>query len=79
MNKKLWKSTIAILLMLVLVASVFSFVACDQQDNEYDENGNLKISIRNLYFDSWSGGDAYLEQIEEDFGVSLKLSSKLSP
>lgn len=75
MNKKLWKSTIAILLMLVLVASVFSFVACDQQDDEYDENGNLKISIRNLYFDSWSGGDAYLEQIEEDFGVSLKLSS----
>ena len=40
-----------------------------------DPNQPLDISIRNLYFADYSGGDIYLEELEEKFNVSLKLQS----
>lgn len=74
MSKNIFKTLISLCLVLVLITSIFTFIACNSNDDEY-EGDKLKISIRNLYFDAWSGGDAYLEQIEEQFGVKLKLSS----
>lgn len=44
------------------------------KDDTYVD-GRLEVSIRNLYFSNYSGGDAYLEELEDKFGLSFKLSS----
>ena len=46
-----------------------------QKKDEY-EGDKLKITVRNLYFRDWSGGDRYLEEVENRFGVKFdELSS----
>ena len=45
------------------------------KSDEYDKYGRLKISISNLYFDDYQGGDSYLDWIENEFGVKLDLYS----
>ena len=43
--------------------------------DEYDRYNRLKISVSNLYFADYEGGDSYLEQIQNDFGVKFTLYS----
>ena len=68
-NKKL-------LLMLVALIGMGTLVGCKkkQKQDEY-EDGKLKISIRNLYFDNWVGDDQYLREIEDQFNVKLSVSA----
>ena len=41
------------------------------KSDEYTKDGKLKISLRNLYFDDYQGGDSYLEELERQFKVKL--------
>ena len=45
------------------------------KSDEYTKDGKLKISLRNLYFDDYQGGDSYLEEIEREFGVKLSFNA----
>lgn len=51
--------------------------ACGTRREKKDiyRDGKLQVSIRNLYFSQYSGGDAYLEEIEDKFGLSFDLST----
>jgi len=49
-------------------------VSCNEQSDEYDEQGRLIISARNLYFNEWSGGDSYTNYIQDKFNVSINPS-----
>ena len=42
--------------------------------SEYDEEGRLKLNLRNLYFDMWCGEDPYTKLINDKFGVSIRSS-----
>lgn len=56
--------------------SIFMVAGCkknDKTDNYTD--GKLEVSIRNLYFNDYTGGDRYLEEIEDKFKLSFKLSA----
>lgn len=64
--------------LLVITISVVSLAltGCGKTTNTlYDENGNMILNLRNVYYDSWTGGDAYTQFIEEKFHVSIKASS----
>ena len=67
-------------LLLLGVASMAvgmaSLTGCgrEQKKDKYVD-GKLQVSIRNLYFGEYEGGDAYLEQLEEQFGLSFELST----
>lgn len=69
--------TILMITMLVMVLALgMLFTGCTPRNtDDYDKDGNLLISIRNLYFNDWTGGDAYLQQVEEKFKVKLSVSS----
>ena len=41
----------------------------------YNKEGKLEVTVRNLYFSDYAGGDRYLKEIEDQFGISFKLSS----
>lgn len=43
--------------------------------DEYTKDGKLIVSVRNLYFDAYSGGDSYLKEVENKFKLSFDLSS----
>lgn len=45
------------------------------KSDEYTKDGKLKISLRNLYFDDYQGGDSYLEELENEFGVKLNFEA----
>ncbi len=72
---KLYKRIFVLVLAMVMLASMFCITGCNKQEDEYTDDGKMIISMRNLYFDTWSGGDAYLEYIEDKFGVKLEVSS----
>ncbi|MCI2111425.1 MAG: hypothetical protein LKK13_03680 [Bacilli bacterium] len=62
-------------LFAALVASL-ALVSCGGGgEDEYDDAGNLKISLRNLYFESWTGNDIYTDEIEGKFKVDITPSS----
>ena len=46
-----------------------------QKKDTYDKDGKLEVTVRNLYFSDYAGGDRYLEEIEDKFKMSFKLSS----
>lgn len=39
------------------------------------KDGKLEVTIRNLYFSDYSGGDRYLKEIEDKFALSFELST----
>ena len=45
--------------LLVLLASLTGCEPNNGNNDEYTEDGKLKISMRNLYFESWAGSDDY--------------------
>lgn len=58
----------------VLAATSLTGCGKDSKDDEYVK-GKLKVTIRNLYFGSYEGGDYYIRQIEEKFKIKIKFSS----
>ena len=63
---------------LLLLASgalaSLSLTGCNSSTSKtdsYTKDGKLKISLRNLYFDDYQGGDSYLEELEREFKVKL--------
>ena len=48
--------------------------AVDKSD-KYTKDGRLIISMRNLYFDAYRGGDSYLKELEKKYKISLKLDA----
>jgi putative aldouronate transport system substrate-binding protein len=74
MNHPLKKS----LLLLGLCLSSISLSACgrgNSGNDTYTSDGKLKISMRNLYFESWSGDDIYTDLLEDKFQVSIDPST----
>lgn len=63
-----------VLAVLMLLGMVVVFSSCGEE-SEYDASGRMKLSLRNLYFTDWTGGDAYTEYIEEKFNVAITPSS----
>ena len=56
--------------------SVTTLVGCKKgKTDEYTSDGKLKISMRNLYFDDYVGGDYYIRQLEKDFKVKISFQS----
>jgi ABC-type glycerol-3-phosphate transport system substrate-binding protein len=61
-----------------LILSAGSLMACQKSNagnDVYTEDGKLKISMRNLYFESWAGGDVYTDTIQDQFKVSITPST----
>ena len=54
--------------------SATSLVGCGKKtkQDEYDSKGRLKITMRNLYFDDYQGGDYYIRHIQDTYGVNIK-------
>ena len=46
-----------------------------QKQDKYDPTGKLEVTVRNLYFNDYAGGDRYLKEIEDKFAMTYKLSS----
>ena len=62
--------------LTLLAISLLGLSACGQTGGEDEFDGEkLKISMRNLYFGSWAGGDRYLDEIENRFQVKITPSS----
>ncbi len=64
-----------VLLCIISLGLIANSCSCNDDDDEYDADGKLKISLRNLYFNSWDGTDAYTEYIENKFQVKITPST----
>ena len=60
-----------------MALGLLTLTACPRSGKEdrYTNDGKLIVSVRNLYFDAYRGGDAYLDEIEDMFGLKFDLSS----
>ena len=70
-NKLLFLSSAA------LAIGVFSTVSCggrQMKDDTYTGD-KLNVSVRNLYFEEYQGGDLYLAQVEDKFGLKFDFST----
>ncbi|MFA5686733.1 MAG: hypothetical protein WCZ47_00330 [Bacilli bacterium] len=64
------------LLSLVTLVIPLFLSSCDPSDKRDEYDGDkLIVSLRNLYFDSYSGGDNYTDFIEDKFKLKLNLSN----
>ena len=45
------------------------------KSDKYTKDGRLIVSMRNLYFDAYRGGDDYMKDIEKQFKLSFKLDA----
>lgn len=45
------------------------------KEDSYTKDGKLKVSMRNLYFTGYTGGDSYVKEIEEQFGLKFSFAS----
>ncbi|MFA6370372.1 MAG: hypothetical protein WCX47_01965 [Bacilli bacterium] len=69
------KNRITLLALTLVIAGSLSACGGNEGGDQYDSEGNLKISMRNVYFESWSGGDTYLRDLEKKFDVAISPSS----
>ena len=71
------KKSLLLLAVSTMALGAFSLSACNRKDkiDEYTPDGKLKVSVRNLYFDAYRGGDFYLEELEEQFKMKFELST----
>ena len=64
--------------VLAMAAGALGMTVCGnrkEKKDTYDDKGRLEVSIRNLYFGKYSGGDTYLDQIGDKFGLKFELST----
>ena len=69
-----------LLLSPLLALSSLSMTSCggrDQKPDEYDKEGRLIVSMRNLYFGKYTetANDVYLREIQDNFKLSLNFST----
>ena len=72
------RKSILLLASSAMVLGALSTVGCfgrGDKPDEYTKDNKLKVNVRNLYFDAYQGGDAYLDEIEREFGLKFELSS----
>lgn len=62
-------------IMLLGCALLLSSSLLGCKPSDVDDKGRTKISIRNLYFNNWTGGDVYTNYIEDKFNVSITPST----
>lgn len=64
------------LCLSALLIPLFLLTSCDPNTKKDEYDGDkLIVSLRNLYFDSWSGGDNYTDFIEDKFSLKLEMSN----
>ena len=70
------RKSIILLGIASMAATMLTVSACGrrQKEDKY-KDGKLEVSIRNLYFSNYQGGDRYLEEIEDKFGLKFELST----
>ncbi|MFA6619992.1 MAG: hypothetical protein WCS90_02545 [Bacilli bacterium] len=64
--------------LVCLIISAGALAGCQKNNagnDVYTEDGKLKISMRNLYFESWAGGDVYTDTIQDKFKVAITPST----
>ena len=71
------KKSFLLLAASTMALGMLSVTGCDRKNknDKYTKDGKLIVSIRNLYFDAYRGGDAYLDEIEKKFMMKFDLSS----
>ncbi|MBP5308173.1 MAG: hypothetical protein J6Z34_03445 [Clostridia bacterium] len=69
------KKILSLVLCIVLSLAAVTLYGCKKKPNEYTKDGRMILKIRNLYFNEWTGGDAYTSYIEDKFGVAIEPSS----
>lgn len=66
---------IAMIFSIIIGSIAFAGCSSNKDKNEKDKEGRFKLSLRNLYFNEWSGGDSYTAYIEDKFNVSITPSN----
>lgn len=69
------KNVLLIPAMLTTALSCIGLTGCGGASEKADvyRNGKLVIEMRNLYFDNYAGGDIYLDNISDKFGIEFEL------
>ena len=62
---------------MTLLLGLCALSGCNKATGEdtYDENGNLVLKIKNVYFDTWQGEDTYTEALNKKFQVKIDASN----
>lgn len=65
------------ILLLGIITLSLGVASCGAREEKSDQevDGKLLISIRNLYFNEYTGGDNYIKKLEDKFKVSFELST----
>ena len=70
------RKSIVFLGAAAIALSTATITSCGRkQKQDVYVDGKLEVSIRNLYFSNYQGGDTYLKDLEKKFGLSFKLST----
>ena len=73
MRKQVLFSTI-----IAMALGALSMTGCHNRvdkSDKYTKDGRLIISMRNLYFDDYLGGDDYLKELEKEFKIKVNFES----
>ena len=65
--KGIRKRLLAVLFAFCMILPLFA--ACGGETGEYDESGNVRLDIANLYLNDL--GDAYTGYVEDKFSVRI--------
>ena len=59
------RKSIILLGIASMATAMMTVTACGRKEKEDTyKDGKLEVSVRNLYFSDYQGGDAYLDEIE---------------
>ena len=71
------RKSILLLATATMALGLIGLGACGRKNkaDKYTKDGKLIVSVKNLYFDAYRGGDAYLDEIEKNFQVKFELAA----
>ena len=70
------KKSFLLLAASTMALGMLSLTACpENKKDKYTKDGKLIVSVKNLYFDAYKGGDRYLEEIENKFKMKFELDT----
>jgi len=69
------KKLLPLIAVSIGVIGLSSCGAKPSSNDEYTDDGKLKLSLRNLYFESWAGGDVYTDTIQDKFNIQVTPST----
>ncbi len=58
-----------------MALGVLGLTGCDRKKKDHYRDGKLVVSARNLYFGEYAGGDRYLEEVEDQFGITFDFAT----